>query len=257
VVIPALAADLFDTSQKYADQNGRYTPARVIVHNNIIKNYLQKMVRIKSRKTPNAIFMAGGSGAGKSTALNKLAEKGVLILPDYVIINSDDIKEMIPEYNQFKKVDSGKAADLVHKESSYLSDKVLDQAKMRKSSFILDGTFSWVEDSKKQLQNLPGYQTKIIYVDAPIEVALKRVKARGDATGRYVPDDYVRSSNDRIRKNIDELTKFATNTFFILSSDSITLKKITWQNGKYKIVNRSVDLLTPDQVKEFKSILDP
>ena len=248
---------LYDTSQKFTDKNGQYLQERKALHKSILNKYLSQIVRQAKQQRPNAVFMAGGPGAGKSFALDTMAKAGLINITNYVLINSDDIKEMIPEYQTFKKVDQEKAADLVHKESTFLKDQVVGEAKMRRVNFILDGTMSDPTYSKALLNSLIGFQTKIIFVDAPTEVLLKRVNERGQKTGRFVPEAYVKSSVEQIRKSIEELSKTADITFYINSSNAPLLKEIRWKNGQKQIVNTPVDRLSKNQVKDFKKLLDP
>jgi predicted ABC-type ATPase len=253
----ALCQQLYDTSQKYIEKSGQYSVNRKSLHKTILNKYLSQIVRLPRKERPNSIFMAGGPGSGKSYSLESLAKAGLVSMSNYVIINSDDIKEMIPEYQSFKKVDAEKAANLVHEESSFLKDQVVDEAKKRRVNFILDGTFSDPVKSGALLKTLSGFQTKIIFVDAPTEVLLKRVQERGQRTGRFVPQDYVRSSVEKIRKSIAELSRVADVTFFIINADRGMVKEIQWKDGKKLIVNTPIDLLSKKQVNDFKKLLDP
>jgi predicted ABC-type ATPase len=253
----AFSQALYDTSDKYTDKNGQYFVDRKSLHKSIFNKYLSQIVRLARKEHPNSIFMAGGPGSGKSYSLESLAKAGVVNLSNYVIINSDDIKEMIPEYQTFKKIDAEKAANMVHKESSFLKDQVVGEATKRKVNFILDGTFSDPVKSAALLKTLTGFQTKIIFVDAPTEVLLKRVQERGQKTGRFVPPDFVKHSVEQIRASIAELSKVADITFFIINADRGMVKEIKWKDGKKLIVNTPIDLLSKKQVNDFKKLMDP
>ena len=252
-----LAQVLYDTSEKYTDKNGQYFVDRKSLHKSILNKYLSQIVRLARKQHPNSIFMAGGPGSGKSFTLESLSKAGVVSMGNYVMINSDDIKEMIPEYQSFKKIDAEKAANMVHKESSFLKDQVVGEATKRRVNFILDGTFSDPVKSAALLKTLTGFQTKIIFVDAPTEVLLKRVQERGQKTGRFVPPDFVKHSVDQIRASITELSKVADITFFITNAERGVIKEIQWKNGKKLIVNTPIDLLSRQKVNDFKKLLDP
>ena len=133
----------------------------------------------------------------------------------------------------------------------------IQEAKNRRVNFILDGTFSDPVKSGALLKTLTGFQTKIIFVDAPTEVLLKRVQERGQRTGRFVPEDYVKSSVEKIRKSITELSRVADITFFITNAERGVIKEIQWKNGKKLIVNTPIDLLSKQKVNDFKKLLDP
>lgn len=253
----ALSQQLYDTSERYTDKNGQYLAARKNVHKTILDKYLKQIVRAARKEKPNSIFMAGGPGSGKSFTLESLAKAGVVSAGNYVMINSDDIKEMIPEYQTFKKTDAEKAANLVHIESSFLKDQVVREATIRRVNFILDGTFSDPVKSAALLKTLTGFQTKIIFVDAPTEVLLKRVQERGQRTGRFVPPDFVKHSVEQIRASIAELSKVADITFFITNAERGVIKEIRFKNGSKMIVNTPIDLLSKKQVNDYKKLLDP
>lgn len=248
---------LYDTSEKYTDKNGQYLEVRKNIHKTILDKYLKQIVRAARKEKPNSIFMAGGPGSGKSFTLESLAKAGVISISNYVMVNSDDIKEMIPEYQAFKKIDAEKAANMVHRESSFLKDQVVKEATIRRVNFILDGTFSDPVKSAALLKTLTGFQTKIIFVDAPTEVLLKRVQERGQKTGRFVPPDFVKHSVDQIRASIAELSKVADLTFFITNAEKGIIKEIKWKDGKKLIVNTPIDLLSKKQVNDFKKLMDP
>ncbi len=253
----ALSQELYDTSQKYADKRGQYQVSRKSLHTTILNKYLFQIVKLPQKENPNSIFMAGGPGSGKSFTLESLAKAGVFNMGNYVIINTDDIKEMIPEYQTFKKIDAEKAASMVHKESSFLKNQVVGEATKRKVNFILDGTFSNPQKSAALLKTLTGFKTKIIFVDAPTEILLKRVQERGQRTGRFVPPDFVKQSVEQIRASIAELSKVADLTFYITNADKPVIEEIRWKDGKKLIVNTPIDLLSRQKVNDFKKLLDP
>lgn len=98
---------------------------------------------------------------------------------------------MMGEYKIFKKIPPEKAENLIDKEFSLLKNQ-----------------------SVALIKTLSGFQTKIIFVDAPAEILLKRVREREELTDKFVTGYFVQSSSKQIQKSITQLSRIALITFF-------------------------------------------
>ena len=68
-------------------------------------------------------------GAGKSRSLQSLSQTHFEINLDKVIwIDPDKIKEFLPEFEEYKKTNPDKAGTLVHKESGFICEIILELA---------------------------------------------------------------------------------------------------------------------------------
>jgi len=162
---------------------------------------------------PILFLMGGGGGAGKTTAMAKLAGAGVI--PDTstaVTVNADEIKEMIPEFGKIKSVGDWRAAVTVHEESSLLTKAVqlramgaaadqveeslkpyLPTASSGKYNLVIDGTMA---DERKGLRLISdavdrGYHVVMMGVITKPSDAVARAKSRGERSGRFVPNDIL------------------------------------------------------------------
>ena len=172
------------------DANGNYmfTPERQALHDKIIKESLDG---VPSSSDPTYVMMGGGPAAGKSSVLGS----GQLDVPkDTVEINSDLIKEKLPEW----KTAGDARASFTHEESSYLAKRTQAAAFERKQNVLLDGTGDTSPASmnkKIDAARNAGYKVEAHYVTLPTELAVKNAKIRGDKTGRYVPEEFIRATH--------------------------------------------------------------
>lgn len=163
---------------------------------------------IANTKTINkAVFLMGGAGAGKGTIRNTLLKKH----PEYLVIDPDQIKESMPEYQTGLKNKEKSVASRVHEKSVALSKEALINAIREEKSFIYDSTGGRVDDYKVQMSAAKekGMKVKLIYVDTEVFTCLARVKEREVKTGRNVPDDDVMVTNLLAQMNFTELRTYA------------------------------------------------
>jgi predicted ABC-type ATPase len=167
-------------------RNGVWTPTRVALHHKILDHFLEG--KAQGLDKPVVIFMAGLPGAGKSTAAKDLK------YGDKVLINADEIKEMLPEYD-------GLNAAEVHEESSYLAKVLWQTAMDRRMNIVFDGTLMAYQSNRSRVEKIKaaGYRVEFRAVDVSVMTSLRRAEARfhrgmrdyragtSKKKGRYVP----------------------------------------------------------------------
>ncbi|MEK5330232.1 zeta toxin family protein [Lysinibacillus sp. FSL W8-0992] len=182
--------------------NSEYVQERKNRHNLIICKKTEDRI---SKYPASAVLTAGGSGAGKSHFIEKL----FLNSPDedYVLIDSDNIKEELPEYVEAVKEKNLDAADIVHKESGHIADSLLEFCVSKNYSFIYDGTMSNYDRYDKLITKLKDSQFNIsaLYVDIDVNIALRRAITRALKTGRAVPEDVIKLTNVDSAKTFHKL----------------------------------------------------
>jgi len=250
--------ELFNTSARFSDGKNNYRPERVALHQRIISKYKNKFRALSKRKIPLAIFMAGGPGSGKSTGMRALDKAGILRLKRYVIVDSDAIKEFIPEYADFKKINVKRAASLVHSESSYLKDKIFRIGIEQRVNIILDGTLSNYRKYEGVISSIRplGHSIKIIYVKASLPELIKRVDARAKRTGRMVPHSFVKKSVKSIQESVSGLETMVDATFHIDNENRPIIEKVVFRSGKTKIYNRSLNRMPKKTSLQLRKILE-
>jgi predicted ABC-type ATPase len=118
-----------------------------------------------------------------------LRDDGLIPTRDIVHIDPDTFKKVIPEFEELIKRKDGRAAMIVHEESTAMAREAFAQAVAKRTDIIYDTTLSsfpraW--DLIAQARE-KGYEVRIVGVTAAPRTAVERVVKRGDRSGRYVP----------------------------------------------------------------------
>lgn len=203
-----------------------YTSERQALHDKIIDSLLRKRQPVVNSKgdtemhpnplgeslqpppsgAPKVLFMAGGTASGKSSAL-ALPENADVVPKDAVHVDPDEIKAMLPEYVQMVQAGDKFAASGVHEESSDISKRLLAEGMKRGLNIVRDGTGNSPNPRKfaGQIEEMrkSGYEPHLLYVNAPTDVAVKRMIGRAKETGRYVPVPEVKSQHLNVSKNFE------------------------------------------------------
>jgi SPP1 gp7 family putative phage head morphogenesis protein len=182
-----------------------WTPERQKLHDEIVTKHLQGGI---AKEKPTFFLTGGGPAAGKGGIVKKFgAQKG------RIDVDSDEIKKLLPEYNEMIKK-GGSAADqaaaFVHEESSFLSKRILAEAERHRFDTLLDGTGDGSIESltKKVMQfKASGYRTKAKYVTVDIDTALQRNLSRFEKTGRRVPGQFVINTHQDVSRVVPEALK--------------------------------------------------
>lgn len=173
-----------DNTQDLHTERGKhgwaYTAEREKLHQAIIEAYLAGHA---PRDKKEILFTAGGAGSGKTTALDVLD-----IEPeDAVLIDPDDIKVLLPEYEKLMKEGDYRAVTLVHDESIDVATKLLRRVTKDGYNATMDGTGA----SPMFLTRINAaldkdYEVKVAYFNTDVAIAMKRIEERKKKTGRAV-----------------------------------------------------------------------
>lgn len=181
------------TVDKWKNRDGSYKRERKGVHDRIVGEFMadKKLPPADVKKV--AIVMMGGPASGKTTIAKRVLGE---TFNDFVNVNPDDVKEMLPEYqtalefdHQGKKTSARDAAWMSHEESIDIADEVYDRAVDGGYSLILDGTGKDAGYHVEEIQKLrnAGYHVQLLMPDLGVEEAVDRSEKRAERTGRYVP----------------------------------------------------------------------
>lgn len=184
------------TMDIHTDSFGNFSNERMKLHSNIVYDTVTKCPRAKKGERPKAVLLMGGAASGKSTVVNNY------VLPKYGkdtfgVLNADDVKEALPEFESFKKENVKTAANRVHEESSMLSKKALSDIVMQNRNFIYDAVLSDPKKAEKIVKDLKanGYDVELVAVSIDTQVAYDRAILRAlgkegeeDGSGRYITE---------------------------------------------------------------------
>jgi len=187
-----------DTQAKYdmlEGQVGHYTPEREAQQKDIVDSILAGHTTAKHER--KLVALGGMPGSGKSTFLRSTEGQALIgAAKDYLVADPDEIKDhmavrgMVPSARSIYLRDEGEAASLVHEESSHILNMLVNQAAQTGTNVILDLSLPNAEQLRRYRQHIEElgghYDTTVVYVDVPKEVALQRAAERYMAGGRYI-----------------------------------------------------------------------
>ncbi|WGE35718.1 zeta toxin family protein [Actinobacillus genomosp. 1] len=193
----------------------------------------EKFQSASEKREITALFIGGGSCSGKSTLRQDiLGDYG----SDFIIIDSDKLKEIIPEYSGLFVNYGFRTASIVHKESSQMAKFLVDKVIAECNNFLYDGTLKNTEKYEELFDLLRehNYIIHLHIVDCDIELAKKRNEARVVSENRVVPNDILEKSHREIVKSflvlkdlVDEWYLYNTNGDSpILIANSLSDKRI-------------------------------
>lgn len=199
-------ANLLSTSE-----SSLKTPISPAQEQAIVKEFVK---RGEISQTPEVIFIAGLPGSFKSTIARRL-ENG------HVVVDPDQIREMIPQYQVSFETDHQTAAKIWHAAAVQMQFPIVTRALTESRNMIIDGTMHdttfFVNLVKRIRSQHPQYRLKLIFASVFPETARQRVEERATRTGRIVPlrdfaalDADIRRTVMVLRPFVDEFTTITT-----------------------------------------------
>ena len=215
------AADAGITSGEYLmDKDENWTKETLDYFESVVNEELEKVRKRGVPQESRAVILGGVPGSGKSTTAEDregaFAAAKLGDMNEWVVVNPDDFKKLLIERGEIPKIDGlspMETAPLFHSLSSEMSH-MFGRALMAEGyNVVLDITMRGKPDEKtgkvpveEEVEMLTGlnYSVDSVFVDLPVEVALKRQKARhleglnalrrGDSPigGRVVPPGVTR-----------------------------------------------------------------
>lgn len=176
-----------------------FSPERQALHDDIINSHLEGKV---PSDNPTYHVLGGGPAAGKSTFVD--SDAGARLRDESsLLVNADDMKAELPEYSQMLRDGDPTAAHFTHEESSYLAKRLQAAGFENRLNVTLDGTGDSSSDKlrgKIATARNAGYRVEGHYVTVPTDVAVDRANARGERTGRVVPESVVRGTHSAVSR---------------------------------------------------------
>ncbi len=166
-----------------------YRDSRRPLHQKIAQKRLAGVT--PTGETPQVTLLMGGSGVGKSTVLRRNEFRD--LMTNTVMIDPDEIKTELPEWDPLVRVEDPMVAKIVHDESSDISKAVAYQAREQGLDIVIDGTGAGPSFMNRVASyKANGYKVKVLWVTSSIETALERVEQRRKMTGRALTESLVR-----------------------------------------------------------------
>ena len=210
-----------------------FNPETKALHEEIIAEFLGK----DCEKTPDPgqkpklILTAGAPGAGKSTVIDVLAQQGLFNKNDYVYIDVDEIRKKLPEYKNLTELFTRKnLPDLLEKvsqftqlESSLISEEIHKRALALGKNIVRDGTLRNAPFFAKIISdaNEHGYESGILHVDVPVDIARARVESRAKETGRRIDENFLISANPEVINSSAEKLKKMSSFYIKINNEDV------------------------------------
>jgi predicted ABC-type ATPase len=218
-----------ETLNAFTTADGRLTPERQQLHDAIVRQHFQGAEPVAD---PTVYVMGGGPASGKSVMLDKLDTPA-----NTVTIDSDHIKTLLPEFREGAALGDANAATMVHEESSVLAKRIVAEAAGGRYRIVVDGTGdnSYANLAKKVASYRAGGGRIVAnYVTVDTETAVARAQARGERSGRFVPETFIRE----VHRNISSLVPRALEEGLF---DEFTLWDNNGAAGSAKVIARYRD----------------
>ena len=175
-----------------------------------------------------AVFLMGGPGSGKSTVVSKLSLNALGLKT----VNTDRAFEAgLKKAGQTLDLTTVPAdvRDPIRKKAKRQTGKMMDLYLNGRLGLVFDTTSSDSSKIKSYLKRLEhlGYESKMIYVSASLDNALKRNKSRA----RVLPDEVVKSDWERSQKNLSLMKRIFKKDLYTISNDD-DLKSLEGKTNK-------------------------
>nr|WP_145403095.1 zeta toxin family protein [Paenibacillus xylanexedens] len=187
----------------YSNQDG-YISERKRLHEAIIR---EKQRSYQSQEEPIAFLMGGGSASGKTWLRGIIIEEQEALGNDFMIIDADEIKTMLPEYPSLLQSNPKQMARILHDESSDIALVLLQDSSEKKLNTVYDGTMKNYEKYNGIISRLKdlGYQVRLVIADVDLDEAKRRNEDRFQRTGRFVPVAELTQSHIKVAEVFQQL----------------------------------------------------
>lgn len=175
------------------------TYPRRVLHEAIINYFLKNVT--PNQANPVVLMLGGGPAAGKTELLKQVLKTG-FGEEDSVRIAADDIRDFIPEYEEFVEAKDRLGSEYSDKEAGEVTKMLIARARGARMHIIHDGLLRVAEDVAKNVQVYrdAGYKVRALMLTVDPYEALIRSEKRGKDKGRFTPYDF----NIKAHKSINE-----------------------------------------------------
>lgn len=205
----------------------KYDEPREQLHEQIIDSYF---LNKKPTTDPKLIFTAGCYGAGKSNVMKYLESNGKINLTDYVYVDQDKIRPLIPEYENYLSENPMSAGFKTNKETGYLSELIQLYALENNYNLIVDGSLRDHEWYSIYINLIKTqyclYTIIILFVSASYANILIRNSKRAKLTKRTIPKDCIKDAYIQSPIAFDILKKLV-HKHYEINNDTETDKEFT------------------------------
>lgn len=209
-----------------------YKKERQWLQNSIVEDCLFHDGKYEIPTQPWLIYAAGVMGAGKHYTISTLVEDDRLPLLSYVLVDTDDIRRRLPEFESYlQKCDSDCVDELTRKEAGYIAELIVRAALQAGRNIIWNTSFNdakwFVEFTKRARDEHSTLRVGILHIDAPRELILERVEMQAHVTGRVIPEEVIDFALELLPESLHLVSPLADYYCDISNNDENDLAIIT------------------------------
>merc|ERR1712048_39822 len=156
---------------------------------------------------------AGAMGAGKGYVTKWMDEEGYLPLDRCVMVDPDQIRQSLPEWQALVEEDAENAGRRTQKEAGCIAEILGYKALRSRFDVIFDGSLRdagwYIKFFQKLRDEFPGIRITILHITADREEVLARAAKRAEQTGRVIPKDVLLESMEAVPRSVATLAPHA------------------------------------------------
>lgn len=187
----------------------KYTEARVKLQDELIERCFTQCAQAGNEMLPWIVFTAGAMGAGKGFVTRWMDQHDILPLQNFIVVDPDQIRQMLPEWKIYVQRDASTAGDLTQKEAGCIAEILGYRGLRERYNVIFDGSLrdtSWyLEFFTRLRREFPGIRIMILHIIADEQEVLQRAEERGRQTGRVVPVELLLESMAQVPQSVRAL----------------------------------------------------
>ena len=240
--------------------HSNYIPSRQLLQDKILNQLLEQnnqSTTIVDRsgfscqkpKNPWIVFTAGAMGAGKSYTIRHLSERGRFPLDNFIMVDPDEIRRLLPEFDTYVKECVDLAGEQTRKEAGLIAEILTEHALRHGKNVLVDGSLRDSEWYRKYFMKLRreygddnAYRSSVhreklrigvLHIMAPRDAVFDRARERSIITGRVVPHETLENSLREVPKSVRilaPLVDFFAELYNAPNSEDIELitENMTW-----------------------------
>mmetsp|Transcript_8837 Transcript_8837/g.23081 ORF Transcript_8837/g.23081 Transcript_8837/m.23081 type:complete len:336 (+) Transcript_8837:18-1025(+) len=163
---------------------------------------------LRQPRQPWCVFTAGAMGAGKTHVMCALDRHGLMPINNFVRIDMDRIRDLLPEMPEYVKRDKRSAGHMTQLEAGAIAEIVSEEAFARGLNVWIDSSMKnsdWWATELARLRRVYPHRLCIMHITADWEAVQKRERRRGEQTGRRIPADVLLDAFRQVPRSVARL----------------------------------------------------
>lgn len=219
----------------------------------VVKHFVNQATPLPAGQRQTVFATGGGGGAGKSSIMKILIARGDLDTSNAVLVNADDIKEIIPEFEEMRRAGDGRGAATVHEESSQIAKNLLDflfnENATERYDVIYDATLGNRGGAVRHFERWKAAGAFIHFIGVTIDPkeAMIRAVLRGKSSGRWVPSEMLAEAHAGFNAAAREYMDLADAVNFYDNTPPTPTEL-----AKKRAGGRTIDVVSPEYFESIK-----